>query len=148
MRGAVEERRDGEGNYALRDVKDVADILTCGSTAFQHAVDALREIEGNEPNGVFLQERRRSIQEVGTPVNCHRVSLNIQLVSHNHHRLLLFDSHTKTYVAASLSDHEGNPLRFHALPGRWVIEGIHDSHHISLRVDFGWNDEQAGFAHR
>ena len=41
LRGAVEERSDGEGNHALRGVEDVADVLTRGGAALHHAVHAL-----------------------------------------------------------------------------------------------------------
>ena len=41
LRGAVEERSDGEGNHALRGVEDVADVLARGGAALHHAVHAL-----------------------------------------------------------------------------------------------------------
>ena len=41
LRGAVEERSDGECDHALRGVEDVADVLARGGAAFHHAVHTL-----------------------------------------------------------------------------------------------------------
>lgn len=72
---------------------------------------------------------------MGGSVHRHGVALDIQLVPHNHHRLLFIDSHSNENVIASLLDDEGNPLRFHALPGRRVVEGVNDDDYIGLHIN-------------
>ena len=46
-----------------------------------------------------------------------------------------FYSHSNENVVASLLDDEGNPLRFHALPGRRVVEGVNDDDYIGLHIN-------------
>ena len=86
---AVEEAEDATQNAV---VEDGADGLASCRTALHHAVHVLNVNGKAGENGVVLEERRGTVQQMGAAVDRHRVLLEIQLVPHNHDGLLFLNA--------------------------------------------------------